>query len=813
MSCRFAKYALVSLVFALAAGRVSAYQYRPPGQKTAPKERVNIRIAEAEGLVDSWEEKAADGAHTFRSVRAGARGEVPIEPWWGTGLRPKEDASYLAEISYKDTSDRPILVEMWAGLPGRYELHRIGGLADGEWKTAKVPVPWDMVMKNPESGKTSMYILAGPNAPLPVESIVISDGDPEKDEKLWAEETRDWVNRVQEAKRRSPNRKHAAEKAQLAGPLAQAPMVPFARSTADLVCDNSAPKQDETGVPVRIRMATNEIEPGQFGVYANGTDLKGVSIELDKSGLKSRRRRSFKGTVELFTAEYSVTSGNDYFPQRLWPAYPVDIPSGRSHLFWINVEAQAGSTMPDTYSGRIAVRAQNAPTVYIPVEVTVLPIKLLTMKEAGLQIGGCTTGLIPAHELKELNRHNMNSINLWYYGFAPKLIRKSSTDFDMDFTIQDDFMKWARKYGTESFVYFLGGNPYGFPDTDQLSRELYRCVYRDGSDMMGHRLELLRAVCASPNQLNPDVRPLYVKWAREFMKHAREKNWPEPLLTPFDEPAKWVQGNWARAKVFYYKRADGRDSVDRVIQRDEAKFMADLKAQDITPEFLGMGGADTWIKSYFKDACAAIHEGWPKARIYGSIHHAEPGDDFIPDIEVFCTNAIHENPRLGDLVRAEAGRRPDDGVVFWQYSGGGDSRSVSEGRYTFGFFFGAFDSRGSLCWAYNWGGRFDTSSGDNWLYGWTTPYSVVRAPFWEGMREAWDDRRYIETLRLVARQKGKDAEAEQLLNSIFDTAVRTRTAGGRDTVNDFYARTNDPQALDTMRGMIADLIMQLASPR
>jgi hypothetical protein len=778
---------------------------KKPGEKAATN--IVIDITKVELLADNWGAAATEGDKSFRPVLAGKTGTIVVDPWWGKTLRPKEGSSYLAQVVYKDTSATPILVEAFAGLPGKYELHRIGGLADGQWKTALVPVPWDMIMAKPDTGKTEFYVSAPASGDVPVASITIVDGDPKIDEPRWAAETRDWVARVQKDKRANPKR-DADQTAEIPDTMKAQALVPYVRSTLRLIYDNSAPQKGEAGVPLKLRMAGNEIEPAQFGVFANGADLKNVTIALGDGGFVDAKKKSLDCKVELFTAEYSVVSGGKYFPQRFWPAYSVDVPKGRSQTFWVNVETNNGKSKPGKYAGKIVISSDGQKAVDMPVEIELLPIKLLTMKEAGLHIGGCTTGLIPAHELVELVRHNMNSINLWYYGFEPKIIKKSRTDFDLDFTIDDDFMANAAKAGIENFVYFLGGDPYGFPDTCQLERELYRRVIYGGTDLMQGRLELLQKSCASPDALLPELRPLYVKWAKLFMQHAQDKKWPEAFLTPYDEPAKWVQGGNNRTKQYYWKTPEGKERVQSVYERELAKFLADRKAEGIEPMLLGSGGADKWIKGHFKDSCAAIHEGWPKARIYGSIHHAEPGLVFLEDIEIFCTNAIHEDPKLGDKVRAAP---PNGGrqKVFWQYSGGGDSADVSQGRYNFGVFFASFNSRGSLCWAYNWGGRFDTSTGDNWLYGWTTPYGVVRAPFWEGMREAWDDRRYIETLRSVAKAKGKEQEAENLLSGIFNNAVSLRAAGGRDTVNDFYARSNDPEALDTMRGKIIDKIISL----
>ena len=106
------------------------------------------------------------------------------------------------------------------------------------------------------------------------------------------------------------------------------------------------------------------------------------------------------------------------------------------------------------------------------------------------------------------------------------------------------------------------------------------------------------------------------------MRHAKEKNWPEQILTPFDEPDKWRQSRQGTGK---------------------------------------------WIRPQFEQCCNLIHEAWPATRVYGSMHHA-PAILFLPVMNVFCTNAVGEDPALGDKVRK-------GGKTFWQYSGTGRCES------------------------------------------------------------------------------------------------------------------------------------------
>ena len=129
----------------------------------------------------------------------------------------------------------------------------------------------------------------------------------------------------------------------------------------------------------------------------------------------------------------------------------------------------------------------------------------------------------------------------------------------------------------------------------------------------------------------------------------------------------------------------------------------------------------------------------------------------------------------------------------------------------FGWYFAAFDSRGSLIWAYNAVDRFDTSGRKGWGFGWYTPFGTVVAPFMAGVREGFDDRRWIETYKklVVAR----DPAAQKLLDKIGQAAIARRTKRGRDTVSDFYAEMKRYQDMDVWRDRIIDAILKKARRR
>ena len=754
----------------------------------------------------AWSAATNVEGHACRLLAGGERGVVAIPAWWPEGsLRPPAGTAWRAEVEFKDTATAPIIVSIFAALPGSVELHRIGGTGDGAWHTAIVPVPWDMVARVEGSARTELTIAPPNGAAVAVASVRITAGNAVEDEARWDAETRAWTARVQDAKRAQAQPPPAQACEILTSGLLQGPL-PFVRPWGDLVESTSAPQTSEVGVPLKMRMALNEIAPAQVGVYANASGLTQVQVSLAPPGLTNSTGKKLVADVAWFTAEYAILSDNAIHMARLWPAFPVDMAAGHSQAFWLNIETHAETAKPGVYHGRVIVRSGDLQSS-LPIEVTVLPIRLPTMKEAGLTMGGCMSGMPPAHEMAFLARNNHNCMSFFTYGLGlDQISRGPDGNVVIDFTALDDMMAHARQAGMDSFVYFLGGDPFGFPDSLHLERELYRRVYCVGTNDMMNRLDLLQKIAEDPAHIPAEVKPLYKEWVRLFMAHAQTNNWPDPLLTPFDESPKWNEGERGGVDFYFYtNRLTGAETLSHPFRNDRERWLAGQKAAGNTPVWLCGGGAGPWLKPHFKETCALIHEAWPTARVYASIHHAVDGLVFLKDVDIFNSNAIHGDAKLGDKVRA-------GGRVFWQYLGCTDCSQPQEARYTYGFFNAAFDSRGSLCWAYNCGSRFDTSTGNQWIYGWTTPYGVARSPYLEGMRAAWDDRRYIEAARQLAHAKGCDAEFQRVLDGISKEAVTIETKDGMETISWGIHNLDHRAQMEAWRERITDFILVASKP-
>ena len=670
------------------------------------------------------------------SLADGQAGIVEYPAWWQDYYPPSGEMVVL-ELEYLDDFSQPVVAEIYSGLNVEEpysEIHRFGGRDDSQWKRAVVPLSSGFMLKS--LCGTLRVRLRSVSGGLRVRNLELRASVP-GDEKNYNRESRDWVELVQRRAVVDSSYYKLAEPAVIPVGWADRAIVPFARNWMSLVLPVSAPGAGEVVDTFRVRMYLNEYEPLQLGVYANGKSLSGVEVFVDP--ISDAKGNELIGcTVRV--AEYSKVMGwniPDYFvepfPQRLWPACPFDIEKGRSHLVLLDLHTTDGKSRAGTYTTKVRFRAEGVKEIVLPLTVEVMDQRLLTMQETGLHYGGYTIGMLPDFELPLLKEYNHNLGNIWYKSVRPDIIADGNGEFRLDFAQIDHYMEAALAAGFDRFVYFLGGNPYGFPYTMHLPRTLADKVL--GLDEKAWK----NFVESDPGNVPKEVAPLITEWARQFSEHAREKGWPEMILTPFDEPAKWQEYHRGRMMSF--------------------------------------------IKPQFRQQVALLRAGAPDCKIYGSIHMYGGGIDFLGDVDVYCTDAVHQNWNLPDEVCAA-------GKEYWEYTGTFDKGFPDLSRYTFGFYFASHNSRGAYAWAYNWGKRFDTLDGANWLYAWDTPFDLIPSPYLIGLREAYDDRRLLETIKLAAESKNEDITI--FLGRLFADIAVARGSGGDDTVTNFWEMSADP---------------------
>jgi len=711
---------------------------------------------------ESWGPVMREGDRSYRAALKGRQAWVRIPGWWGDSPRPPEGARYILEVTYKDVTDKSVVADIFGAFEAnlaRGEVHRFGGANDGKWKVAQVPASWDTLIRR--KGSTAAELGFRSPVDLPIAQIKVRQARLPQDQAQYEAESRGWVARVQAQKATTAAAISEREIPNLPEPWRKKPMIPYVRPYYRHILPDSAPQSGEAGASICIRIAQNEYEPGTFAVFAQ-QDLTDVKYSV--SELKNSDGEQLVCEIRRYTAEYALeqtripgehTRRLQLAPQRLWPAFRTTIRQGQSGWFYIIVHTLGKKSVPGVYRGSVRVTS-GRDWAEIPIEIDVLPITLLTMDEAGLRMGGCARGLPPAGDMAVMREHNHNMINIWFHSVKPEM-KKAGGRMELEFYYLDDWMNLARERGQKSMVWFLGGNPNGYPETLTIEAELYALMYEGGKSAYYEKMSKPE----NRGRILPELRALYSQWLKAVVDHAREKNWPELIFTPFDEPAKWA-----------YR--EPRPETNR-------KYAI---------------GCGPWIRDHFKAACALIHEAVPQNKVYMSLHNnyktevhgykGRVGEIFIPDVDIVCTNAIEEDNELGDKVRRA-------GKEFWQYTG------TQTPRYSFGFWFGAWGSRGSLCWAYNWGARLDVTEGSNWQYAWYSPFETILTPAYEEMREAWDDRRYLETARATANAAGKDTGPllERIRADVLENA-------GED--NSWNAG-RDPAAMDRWRRMLADAII------
>lgn len=715
----------------------------------------------------AWTAPEFVGERTVRTVRAGQNAVWAVAPWWGSASRPERGHRCVLEIQYRDTLETPAVFSSWAGLEGNgqhTEIHRFGGSADGQWKVAVLPLSWDLLYRNSEG--LAEFSIRSEGADLPISDIAlrpVTEGDKE----TYFAEIREWVSQAN--RKRFPDfRLPEVEKPNLPEALADAPLVGFHRPYTMGLLRHEVPTEQQAASTVQVRMTLDEYEPALLGVYANGMDAENVTVRVTKlqgpAGATAPK-------IWCFTAEYLPTQRGQGSAKtepkevmlRLWPMVAVDIPAGRSHGFWLLLESDPETTTPGRYHASIQIRSKTA-SAEMPLEVEVLDLTLLTARDMEVPMGGCVSSLPPEQEMITYGRYNQCSIHL----FGTRYLELENQDgtLDIGFDIIDDWMDVATENGVTDLMWFFG-NPNGYPDTLHLERRLFRSRAENREERLRLRREFIdrhRTFDENPEQAGPlpEVVPLYKQFVHTLGERGAERGWPRLMLHPFDEPAKWD------------RRAGAGGPMN----------------------VMGMG---PWLRYHFSRAADVIREGSDKVLVAGDLHHAEPGLVFLDDVDVFCTNAIHEDLELGEKVR-QAGK------IFWQYRGCNATMTPFSPRHSYGFYFGAFNSTGGLIWATNWGPGFDYNERSaSWMYSWYTPFGTIISPAYEGLREGLDDRRLIETCR--KRLEG-DPEAMALLESMFAQTVADRIQNGKDIVGELESDPAQHERLVRWRNTLLDALMQ-----
>lgn len=523
----------------------------------------------------------------------------------------------------------------------------------------------------------------------------------------------------------------------------------YHRHWAEPVWPTQFPRPQELTAPVRAFAAQNEYEPLTFSIYALKDFAK---IDLAISPLRNERGQTLPANdIDLRYVRYmfvrpNYSLFNTYYeaPDVLMPWRPQSLSKGRNLRLWLTVKVAVG-TPEGFYRGEAVLTLDNQ-EYKVPLCLRVLPIVLQKDQELvfGQYYRHPVTSVLAAPddysrewwrrktyaELEHLRASGMNALTAGLWG------NKKDGLWRQNFDTLQVIIDLQREYGfnkPQICSFNVGG--------------LYRQYMKSG---MGSHLRLIKM---PPPEFFAEI----TEMVRDIETEARNRQWPELLYYPVDEPS---------------------------TSKDSIEFMtAVMKAIKEVP------GVRTYVTA------DPAHEGYAPLKPY---------------VDVWCCQPFSISR---EQIQQEMAARP--GLEFWCYpnhnSGENDHTPVNGTRMTYGFGFWRSGFRCLVPWIYQ------SIAGDPWNYldSSSSDFDVrtdddgtpIPVTIWEAYREGIDDGRYINTLEKLIRRcqaNGLNAEAaaaqadlDLIENSIY--------------VQPKYKFDNlwHPETFDVYRWMLASRIMQL----
>jgi len=244
----------------------------------------------------------------------------------------------------------------------------------------------------------------------------------------------------------------------------------------------------------------------------------------------------------------------------------------------------------------------------------------------------------------------------------------------------------------------------------------------------------------------------------------KQRNWPEIICCPFDEPVK-SEGKIRNYIICY-------DIVKKVAP--STKVFAVFMNRKNSAKKLGLK-SDIWS----------------------------------------CNGAF-------DINQAEKLRLAKEGIhkLFYTYTGAMACTRPGNARYNTGLLPWHHDVDGTYCWAYLWTSGDPFNDLDSGARDWSPVARdadgvLYKCIGWEGYREGIDDQRYIQTaLRIAKEKKRRDIldELEKMKQSVKkgkENPESTRTAG----LDDFFFKVDNTLFMDVYRARVVAMILEMTGKK
>jgi hypothetical protein len=333
--------------------------------------------------------------------------------------------------------------------------------------------------------------------------------------------------------------------------------------------------------------------------------------------------------------------------------------------------------------------------------------------------------------------HGQNAVSMFApNGFKPKLAGGSCKVNLSD--AMEKYLGKLRSFGITRLVDFGGGDPW----------------FNNPSNLV----QITKARVGTPQ-----FEKYYGEFWQDIKRLEKEKNWPEIICCPFDEPVK------SGAKIRNYI------TCYNIIK----KVLPDTKVFCVRMCYPERGQRENLPK---------LADIWSCNGKFG-VYQAEK--------KKLAANGIKK--LFYTYTGCMAGYRPgsarsNTGIVPWHH-----------------------DADGTFFWAYRWIGGDPFNDLDSGHRDWSpiardVDGKLYTCTCWEGYREGIDDRKYIETCIKLAKKKKRDdilKEVEQIRTS-FKPGKESEESQRTRGLDDFFVKLDDAGALDIIRAKMVKWILEMS---
>jgi|GEM_PF-3246467 len=379
--------------------------------------------------------------------------------------------------------------------------------------------------------------------------------------------------------------------------------------------------------PIDLKLAKQEYESAQVAIIPSGTNsLSKVTVTC--SDLIGPKGKITTGDIKLWRVDYvennrpALGQSPDWWPDPLLPNASFEIPAGQNRAVWFTVHTTA-NTPAGVYRGKLTVKSANAPTVQVPVTVTVWDFTVAKTGHLKMAfwfffgqaetIYNMPNGLPMSLQYKFADFLNEYKIGMSFPGAGPdhidsynrgfKQYREADGSFTYDFSDVDKLLKRCIADGQNSFNIALaccGNSPWDLIKIrDRKTGEDY--VYK----FQGYQ--------------DPGFWTMYESFLKAITKHMKDKGWWKYCyFQGNDEPGEGRPGSYEDTAKLY-------DFVHKVIPD-----MKCLITKQPVPQL--DGHVDIWcpLDHYFDPVVSKQQQAAGKTMwwyIIGRFNHSVPAMD------------------------------------------------------------------------------------------------------------------------------------------------------------------------------------------